>query len=198
MEWRDAYRLLIGAVQPRPIAWVSTLGADGSRNIAPFSFFMGVCARPFTLAFAPMWRLPEVARKDTLRNLEETGECVVNVVSEELAERMNLTSGEYRYDVDEFELAGLTALPSTTVAPPRIGESPVNFEARVSQIVTLAQEAGGGSIVILRVGAIHVDERVLEGTHVVTERLRPIGRLAGDEYARTTDRFALARPKVAR
>ncbi|MGH7707278.1 MAG: flavin reductase family protein, partial [Vulcanimicrobiaceae bacterium] len=181
MDWGDAYRLLIGGVQPRPIAWVSTLDPNGIANLAPFSFFMGVCPRPFTLAFAPMRRgdAEPTDCKDTLRNLEATRECVVNVVPEALAVQMNATSGEYAADVDEFAIAGLTAAPSASVKPPRVAESPINFECTVTQIVTLSEEAGGASLVILRAQHIHVADAVLDGHRIALDRIRPIGRLAG-------------------
>ena len=127
MEHRDAYRLMLSVVAPRPIAWISTIGADGTPNLAPYSFFTGASGRPPTLLFSVSpARNKQV--KDTLRNVQETGEFVVNLVSEELREAMNLTSGVWPYEVDEFEAAGLEVLPSMDVRPPRVAASPVAME----------------------------------------------------------------------
>ena len=112
---RDVYKLMIGAIVPRPIAFVSTISPEGIYNLAPFSFFTGISANPPAICFCPMVRAGDDPRKDTLRNIEETGEFVVNVVSEEFAEKMNQTSGEYPFEVDEFALSGLTPLPSDLV-----------------------------------------------------------------------------------
>src|SRR5688572_2065623 len=120
---RTAYQLMIGSIVPRPVAWVSTLGADGSRNLAPFSYFMGIGSTPPLLAVSMNARQGQ--RKDSLRNLEELGEFVVNVVNEELLERMVRTSGEYAYGVDEFEVAGVTAAASDLVRPSRVLEAPI-------------------------------------------------------------------------
>src|SRR5262247_3893827 len=119
-----AYKLLIGCVVPRPIAWVSTIGADGVANIAPFSFFMGVCNEPPTIAFSSSRR--ENGKKDTVRNLEHTGDFVVNVVDDLHAEAMNATSGEYSPEVDEFALAGLAVAPGVLVRAPRLLTAPIS------------------------------------------------------------------------
>jgi flavin reductase (DIM6/NTAB) family NADH-FMN oxidoreductase RutF len=137
----ELYSLVLNSVAPRPIAWVSTVSASGDLNLAPFSFFNAVCVDPPLLAFAPGLRQPKHAKgghgeaKDTLRNVRETREFVVNIVTYELREAMNLTSGEYDASVDEFELAKLTPQPSTIVRPPRVTESPVSFECRLHQIL---------------------------------------------------------------
>jgi flavin reductase (DIM6/NTAB) family NADH-FMN oxidoreductase RutF len=196
LEWQDAYALLTGAVQPRPIAWVATMDADGVRNLAPFSFFMGVAGRPLTIAFAPMSREDGPQGKDTLRNLQAVPECVVNVVTEPLAPQMNQTAALVGPDVDEFTLAGLTPVPSRVVRVPRVGESPVSFECTVAHMYTVSDEPGGATIVVLTVVAIHVDDAVLDPKgRISVAKLLPIGRLAGPEYSRTTDRFSLIRPR---
>lgn len=195
--WQDAYRLLVGSVVPRPIAWVSTIGPDGECNLAPFSFFMAVCADPMTLAFAPNVRSDPSLSKDTLHNLEANGECVINIVTENLAEAMNLTSTDFPYEIDEFKAAGLTAVPSLEVRPPRVGESPVNFECRVAQIVPISRNAGGGTLAIVTVVVAHVADELLENGRVIISRLRPVARLAGNDYARVNDFFTLVRPTYA-
>ena len=128
MPQQSVYKLLIGCVVPRPIAWVSTVSADGVHNLAPFSFFMGVCNEPPTIAFSSSRR--EGNKKDTVTNAEHTGDFVVNVVDDPLAEHMNLTSGEYPPEVDEFAVTGLTAAPGVKVRAPRLAEAPISLECR--------------------------------------------------------------------
>jgi len=186
------YKLLIGCVVPRPIAWVSTVGEDGVNNLAPFSFFMGVCPDPPTIAFSAGPRDGE--KKDTIRNLEHTGDFVVNVVDDAHAEQMNATSGEYPPGVDEFALAGLTAAPGVRVRAPRVASAPISMECRVAQI----QHVGHGphSLVLGEVVHLHLRDDVFDGStgRVDLRRLRPVGRLAGNAYARVHDIFEMKRP----
>ncbi len=198
MQATAVYKLLIGCIVPRPIAWVSTVGADGVHNLAPFSFFMGVCSDPPTLAFSvgpraePGSGVPRT--KDTVRNIEATGEFVVNVVDDALAERMNLTSGEYPPDVDEFALAGLTAAPGVRVRAPRVREAPIAMECRVAQILSIGR--GPHSLVLGEILYFHLRDDVFnEGTgRVDIRQLKPVGRLAGEMYARIHDLFEMKRP----
>jgi flavin reductase (DIM6/NTAB) family NADH-FMN oxidoreductase RutF len=136
MRQESTYKLLIGCVVPRPIAWVSTVGPDGVNNLAPFSFFMGVCQEPPTIAFSSGPRAKN--RKDTVRNAEHTGDFVVNVVDDDLAEQMNLSSGDYPPELDEFALTGLTAAPGVRVRAPRVAQAPISLECRVAQIIPWA------------------------------------------------------------
>jgi flavin reductase (DIM6/NTAB) family NADH-FMN oxidoreductase RutF len=193
MPPRDAYRLMLSVVAPRPIAWVSTIGADGTLNLAPFSFFNGVGGTPPTIMFSIGQRKGKA--KDTLRNVQETGEFVVNIVSEELAEAMNITSGEWEYEVNEFELAGLETAPSVNVKPPRIALAPVAMEAKATQIVPVA---GTTSTMILgKILRYHIREELLRPNGLVDAMLvRPIVRLGGDEYATIGRVFSMARPRV--
>src|SRR6185295_13533272 len=126
----DRYGLLISVIQPRPIAWVSTVGKDGSRYLAPFSFFTGITAKPLSVVFAPV-NTRDGRRKDTLINVEQTGQFVVNIATEDTAAKMNQTSADYAYGVDEFQQAGLTPVPSLKVKPPRVKESPVALECEL-------------------------------------------------------------------
>ena len=137
------YKLLIGAVVPRPIAFVSSVSADGVRNLAPFSFFNAICGEPPVICFSVSNREP---RKDTLANVRATGEFVVNIVSEEIAAQMNLASGEYPAEVDEFDVSGLTAVASDLVKVPRVKESHVNMECRLMQVVEVSTRPRGGSL----------------------------------------------------
>jgi flavin reductase (DIM6/NTAB) family NADH-FMN oxidoreductase RutF len=187
------YRILVGSVVPRPIAFVSTVSAHGVFNLAPFSFFNAICGDPPTVCFAPGYRVPP---KDTLANVMATQEFVVNIVSEEIAEQMNLSSGMYPPEVDEFQVTGLTPVPSDLVRPPRVLESPVSMECRLMQILELSQtEDYGGSLVLGRVVRFHVNDAILDGPRINPDKLRAIGRMSGQEYARTRDRFSLVRPK---
>ena len=166
---REFYNILISAVGPRPIAWVSSLSASGQPNLAPFSFFNAVCAKPPLLAFAPGMRSPKKSKrrreiplaipKDTLRNIRETGEFVINVVTYELAEAMNLTSGDYDASINEFEVAKLASAPSKLVRPRRVAESPVSFECKLHQILDFNPAPEGGSLVIGEIVSIHINER---------------------------------------
>jgi len=192
------YKLLIGCIVPRPIAWVSTVGADGVHNLAPFSFFMGVCSEPPTLAFSVGPRATAgsgaAGVKDTVRNLEATGEFVVNVVDDALAEQMNLTSGEYPPEVDEFLLAGLTAAPCVKVRAPRVLEAPISLECRVAQVLRVGR--GPHSLVLGEILYFHLRNDLYDPRtgRVNIRRLKPVGRLAGEMYTHVHDLFDMKRP----
>ncbi len=193
---RDIYKVMVGAIVPRPIAFVSTISPDGIRNLAPFSFFTGISANPPVICFSPMIRGSDGSRKDTLNNIEATGEFVVNVVSEDFAEKMNACSGEYPPEVDEFELSGLTPAPSDLVRPPRVLESRIQMECRLIQVVHVSPKPLGGSIVLGEVLRFHVDDAIVANFAIDPDKLRPIGRMGGPTYTRTSDRFAMERPVV--
>ncbi len=185
------YKLLVGSVVPRPIGWISTVSKAGVYNLAPFSFFNVASANPPHVLFCPTERGTDGGRKDTLHNIREMGEFVVNIVTAQIADAMNLTATEFPPDVDEFAMAGLTAVQSAVVRPPRVGESPIHFECQLAQIIDL----GGGHVVIGRVVHVHVDDRLLiGGDKIDVTALQPIGKLAGNAYTRVTDLFDLVRP----
>jgi flavin reductase (DIM6/NTAB) family NADH-FMN oxidoreductase RutF len=192
---RDVYKLMVGAIVPRPIAFVSTLSADGVLNLAPFSFFTAISANPPVICFSPMIRSSDGRRKDTLRNIEATGEFVVNVVSEEFAAQMNVCSQEFPPEVDEFAVSGLTPLASEMVKPPRVAESHIQMECRLVQVVHVSPKPLGGSIVLGEVLRFHVDDAIVAHFAIDPDKLRPIGRMGGPTYTRTTDRFNMERPK---
>lgn len=195
IPWQSMYKILIGAVVPRPIGWISSQDEAGQPNLAPFSFFTVVCGNPPTVLFCPMVRTTDGRIKDTLHNVRALGEFVVNAATETLAGAVNLSSAEFGAQVDEFKVTGLTAAPCVRVRPPRVAESPINLECRVTQIVDLGDAPGAGSVVIGRVVYAHIQDEVLMGTDKINlERLRPIARLAGSAYARVTDIFEMERP----
>ncbi len=191
---QDRYKLLNGSVVPRPIAFVSSMDAQGELNLAPFSFFNVVGSSPMSVVFSVMRRGPEALKKDTLRNIEETGEYVVNIVNEPLVERMNVTSADFPHGVNEFEEAGLTPLPSEVVRPARVAESPINMECKLIQTVEVGNGPGGGTLIIGEVLRFHVWDELYDKGRIDPEKLQAVGRMAGATYARTTDRFDLARP----
>ena len=194
-DYRDIYKLMVGVIVPRPIAFVSTVSADGTRNLAPFSFFTGISANPPVICFSPMVRASDGARKDTLRNVEAVREFVVNVVSEEFAEKMNICSVEFPPEVDEFEMSGLTPVASDLVKPPRVQESHISMECRLMEIVEVSAKPLGGSLVIGEVLRFHVDDALIDGYKIDPDKLHAIGRMGGPTYTRTTDLFDMVRPK---
>lgn len=188
-----SYKLLVGAIVPRPIAFVSTVSADGILNLAPFSFFNAVCADPPTVLFCPTNRTPS---KDTLANVRATGEFVINIVSEDIAEKMNTCSGDYPAHVDEFQVSGLTPAPSGLVRPPRVLEAHVNMECKVTQIIQISDKPWGGNLVLGEVLRFHVDDAIVTDYRIDPDKLRAVGRMGGNEYTRILDRFELIRPVV--
>jgi flavin reductase (DIM6/NTAB) family NADH-FMN oxidoreductase RutF len=191
---KDVYKLMIGAIVPRPIAFVSTLSADGIPNLAPFSFFTGISANPPVICFSPMVRGSDGKRKDTLNNIAATGEFVVNIVSERFAEQMNACSGEFPPEINEFDISGLTPVPSCIVKPVRVAESYVHMECRLVQIVDVSPKPLGGSIVLGEVLLFHVNDDIVDNFRIDPDKLSAIGRMGGPAYVRTTDRFEMTRP----
>jgi flavin reductase (DIM6/NTAB) family NADH-FMN oxidoreductase RutF len=198
----ELYGILLNSVAPRPIAWVSTLSASGQPNLAPFSFFNVLSVDPPLLGFSPGLRQPKQTGishgepKDTLRNIRETKEFVVNVVTYDLLRPMNVTSGEYDPAVNEFELANVTPVASKLVRPPRVAESPVSFECRLYQILDFSPAPTGSSLVIGEIVSIHVNDAHIKNGQLDRNSLDLIGRMGGIQYTRTTERVELARPKV--
>ena len=192
--------ILTGVVVPRPIAFVSTISTDGVVNLAPYSFFNAVAYNPPTLVFSSSRKAAgwQDKRKDTLTNIEETGEFVVNVVVDDIAAAMNATAAEYPSDVSEFVIAGLTEAPSEVVKAPRVLESPVNMECRLNQIVNIGEQPHQHGLVIGEIVRMHLREDILyegpNGYRVNHQALQPTGRLAGNAYCRTDDVYELIRP----
>lgn len=194
IELPDLYHWMISTITPRPIAWVSSISAAGLTNLAPFSFFQGVTANPPTLLFS-VANDRHGEKKDTIRNIEEVPEFVVNIVSYDLREPMNRSSASLPYGVDEFEVARVSPIPSEKIRPPRVAEAAVSFECRLQQIVRVGQGPLAGNVVFGTIVLLHVQERVLDSSGQVDPgKLDTIGRMGASWYARTTDRFVLERP----
>jgi len=182
-------------VAPRPIGWISSLAPDGSVNLAPYSFFNAFAERPHYVAFGS-GEAKRGGPKDSLNNIEATGEFVLSLATWELREAMNATSANVAPGVDEFELAGLTKAPSRLVQPPMVAESPVAMECRHYLTVPLPGDDGSvdNHLVVGRVIGIHIDDRFIEDGRVNTAALRPIARLGYSEYAVVTEAFRMRRP----
>lgn len=185
----DLYRFMISVVVPRPIAFISTVSPAGALNVAPFSYFNAIASQPPLLGISINRR--GGAPKDTLRNIEQTGEFVVNTVDEPLGARMVEASGDWPEDVDEFALTGLTAVASDLIRPPRVGESPISMECRLHRII----ELGVTSFVVGEILRAHVKDEVLTDGRVDIEKLRPLARLGGDGYSVVREVVQMPRPK---
>jgi flavin reductase (DIM6/NTAB) family NADH-FMN oxidoreductase RutF len=182
LEWREAYKLLVGSILPRPIAFVSTLDGNGIANAAPFSFFTAICADPMLICFSPMRRGADGAKKDTLINIESTGQFVINIVSFDMAEQMNDCSIEYSPDIDEMAEVGLTKEPGIKVKVPRIKESHVHLECELEQVLHFGDQPGAGSLVIGKVVHVHVNDELFNKGRIDTAKLNPVGRMAGNIF----------------
>jgi flavin reductase (DIM6/NTAB) family NADH-FMN oxidoreductase RutF len=191
---RDAYSWMISTILPRPIAWVSTISADGKTNLAPFSFFQGVCANPPTLMFVPV-NTRDGAKKDTTRNIEAVPEFVVNLVPFALADAMNATAAMLPHGESEFEKFGVASVPSERVRPPRVAAAPVAFECALDRIVHIGEGSIAANVVFGRILAAHVSDDVMgAGGRPDPLKLDLIGRLGGEAYSRTRDIFEMSRP----
>jgi len=183
----DPFKALVA---PRPIGWISTLSAEGVANLAPYSYFNAFSQAPHYVAFG------SGPRKDSLRNIEATGEFAVNIVSHDLRERMNATSAHAAPDVDEFELAGLAKAACSTIRVPRVAASPATLECRLHLVVPLPDDAGHADdfLVIARVLGIHIDHRFIRDGRVDTAAMQPVARLGYSEYATVTEAWRMRRP----
>jgi flavin reductase (DIM6/NTAB) family NADH-FMN oxidoreductase RutF len=186
MDQTALYKLLIGCVVPRPIAWVSTADLAGVRNVAPLQLLHGHHRRPATLAFSSGPRRSANGRsaKDTVTNCKATGEFVVNVVDDDRAEQMNMTSGDYAPEVDEFTVAGLEGAPGVRVKAPRVADAPISMECRLTRIIPVGN--GPHNLVLGEIVYFHVREDLYDAAsgRIDLHRLRPVGRLAGNLYSR--------------
>lgn len=181
---KQRYKLMIGSVIPRPIAFVSTKSSSGVLNLAPYSFYTIACFNPMIVAFFPVRYKKEQEKKDSYTNVIETGEFVVNVATEGIMRPLNATSGRFEGDVDEFELSGLTPAPSQVVAPPGVLESPIRMECRLEKTVSFGDEGAGGSDGIFgRVVHFYASDALIEDFRIDEQKVKPIARLAGIKYS---------------
>lgn len=184
----DLHQFMVSSVAPRPIAFVSTVDTEGVANLAPYSFFNAFSSNPPILVFSSNRRVQDGTTKDTLTNIEATRECVINVVSHNIAQQMSLTSVNFPSDVSEFDKAGLTPIASDLVRPFRVAESPVQMECRVEQILPLGTEGGAGHLIVCRVVRMHISEAVLdsEKRRIDPHKIDLVGRLGRFYYTRAS------------
>ncbi len=198
LESPAAYKLLIGAVVPRPIAFISTQNKKGQTNLAPFSFFNAVSSAPPCVMFS-VTRKSTGEKKDTLVNIEETRQFVVNTVAEWMIEPMNLCSAEYPYGVSEFEKIGFTQEPSRRIQAPRVKESPIQMECIFEKSLTIGEGgAGSATIVVGRIVMMHVHAPAYQDGKILIREISPVARLAGASYSLLGETLDLPRPQLER
>ena len=194
LTFQQTHKLMIGSIIPRPIAFVATTSVKKSNNIAPFSYFNGVCSNPPTIMFAPARRGWDGKEKDTLKNIRETKEFTINIVSESFSQQMVDCSTDFDSNINEFEISGLHTSKSQRIQPPRLKESKISYECILNQIVEIGDgKAGSGFIVIGSIVLFHISDDVISNDRIDIQKLNPIGRLAGDWYTRPTDNFKIMR-----
>ena len=191
---RETYKLLIGSVLPRPIAWVSTQDQAGRVNLARFSFFNAVSIDPPLLAFSTLLK-NDGTPKHTLLNIRANGEFVVNIVSRSLAEQMNQTSLEFAGDVNEFEALGIVPAASSCIAPPRVKASLISVECRLHELISFGDRPMAGNLVLGKILHFFVADSVYKDGKIDIDKLDPVGRLAGNRYSTIRDQFELLREK---
>jgi len=190
----ETHKLMIGSIVPRPIALVSTTSNNGINNLAPFSYFNGVCSKPPTIMFAPARRGWDGKEKDTLINIRNTKEFSINIVSEDIGEKMVKCSTDYKKEVDEYFKSGLSPIPSKKIKPPIVSESKISLECTLNQIVQIGKDdAGSGFIVIGTIVLFHIDDEVYDNGRIILDKLQPLGRVAGNGYVRSTNTFDIIR-----
>ena len=185
------YSTMIRAITPRPIAWVSTVSPRGVPNLAPFSYFNGVCSKPAALSFSPVNKA-DGSKKDTVRNIEANGQFVVNVVPFALAQQMLKSAGEFDYEESEFDLVGLEQVPSKLVVPPAVAQSPIQFECELIQIVPIGSGPHAANLIIGKILLIRISPDILDAREKIDPQLcDAIGRMGGREYCRTIKRYTI-------
>jgi flavin reductase (DIM6/NTAB) family NADH-FMN oxidoreductase RutF len=196
IETPKLHRYLLGAIGPRPIAFASTMDKDGVANLAPFSFFNAFSANPPILVFSPARSGRTNTTKDTYNNVKILPEVVINVVNFELVHQMSLASSPYPSSVDEFVKSGLTPVASECVQPPRIKESPVQFECKVNEVIELGDQGGAGNLIICEVLRIHIDEAILDEHQMIDQhKIDLVSRMGGNWYCRADENSMFEIPK---
>ena len=184
------------AIAPRPICFASTIDKSGNVNLSPFSFFNMFSTNPPMCVFSPSRRVRDNTTKHTLENVLEVKECVINIVNYAMVQQMSLASTEYGKEVNEFEKAGFTMLPSQMVKPPRVAEAPVQFECIITEVISLGDNPGAGNLVLAEIKVIHIDENILDKDGKIDqEKIDLVARLGGDWYCRVTKENLFQVPK---
>ena len=193
-SFSENHKLMIGSIVPRPIALVSTISKGNINNVAPFSYFNGVCSNPPTIMFAPARRGYDGKTKDTLNNIRETNEFAINIVSEEIVEPMVACSTDYSDEVDEFKISDFTPIQCDKILAPRVEESKVVFECKLNTIIEIGpSKPGGGFVVIGEIVLFHINDDVFKDGKIDLSSLKPVGRLSGNNYSRVFDSFEVKR-----
>ena len=196
-ETTSLYKYLSAAVTPRPIAFVSTIDAKGNKNLSPFSFFNVFSVNPPILVFSPVRRVRNNTSKHTLDNVNQVKECVISLVTENIAQQVSLTSCDFDSETNEFEKAGFTEVKSDIVTPSRIKESPINFECKVNKIINLGEEGGAGSLVLCEILKMHIEENILDENNEINPfKLNIVSRLGANWYGKTNkdSLYEIAKP----
>lgn len=196
LETKELHKILLSSIAPRPIAFASTVDSNGNVNLSPFSYFNVFSSNPPILIFSPSRRVRDNTTKHTLENAIETKEVVINVVNFPIVEQMSKSSIEYEKGVNEFIETGLTQVESLLVKPPRVLESPISFECKVQDIVSLGESGGAGQLIIAKVVQIHIDKKFLDKNgDILSEKLDLVARMGGDWYTRATKESMFKIPK---
>ena len=196
LETKELHKILLSSIAPRPIAFASTVDSIGNVNLSPFSYFNVFSSNPPILIFSPSRRVRDNTTKHTLENAMETKEVVINVVNFPIVEQMSKSSIEYEKGVNEFIETGLTQVKSLLVKPPRVLESPISFECRVQEIISLGESGGAGQLIIAKVVQIHIDKKFLDKNgDIDSEKLDLVARMGGDWYTRSTKESMFKIPK---
>ncbi|MFA0438472.1 flavin reductase [Vibrio sp. 10N.286.49.C2] len=193
LENQAKYRLLNGGVTPRPIAWVSTRSNDNIDNLAPYSFFTVASCNPPVLMYTQITQRSGID-KDTLQNLLQTGECVVNIVNHELVEKMNRTSASLDSQESEFDFAGIESCPSHHVSPLSVMQSPIRYECTLREVIEVSAQPTGGKVIMLDVKHIYVRDDLYNEGQIDQTLLDSIGKMGGDAFATTSEQINLTRP----
>ena len=196
LETKKLHKILLSSIAPRPIAFASTIDSNGNVNLSPFSYFNVFSSNPPILIFSPSRRVRDNTTKHTLENAMETKEVVINVVNFPIVEQMSKSSVEYEKGVNEFIETGLTQVKSLLVKPPRVLESPISFECKVQDIISLGESGGAGQLIIAKVVQIHIDKKFIDNKgDIDSEKLDLVARMGGDWYKRTTKESMFKIPK---
>lgn len=193
LESQEKYRLLNGGVTPRPIAWISTRSRNNIDNLAPYSFFTVASCNPPVLLYTQVTQRSGID-KDTLQNLIETGECVVNIVNTALLEKMNLTSASLKIDESEFDFAGVKRCSSYEVMPYSVTESPIRYECTLRQIIPISDLATGGTVILLDVKFIYVQDDLYKNENIDQQLVDSVGKMGGNHFSLNSKNVELNRP----